>query len=184
MSGAGIRGRSAARASCCGGRIGPVFGVRRFVLVLNVAFACPQQWRLWQAAKVELRRARAAVAAGEEAGVIYAGGRDVLSFGEGQPRRWGAPDWVLRPSLHALLAQFRDFPSIPDSSKIIPGYVEGIPGYPSTGISHQAVDFTVTCGGLPVVLGLRQGKMPVIFPVERELAIWAARPCRSPIARW
>ena len=36
--------------------------------------------------------------------MIYAGGRDVLAFGEGGPPRWGAADSVLRPSLHASLA--------------------------------------------------------------------------------
>jgi hypothetical protein len=69
----------------------------------------------------------------------------------------------------ALLAQFRDFPSIPGSSKIIPGYVEGIPGYPLTGIRPQDFDLTVIFGGRPVVLGPRRGKIPVILPVEREL---------------
>jgi hypothetical protein len=52
-----------------------------------------------------------------------------------------------------LLGQFRDFPSIPGSGKIIPGYGEIIPGYPGTGIRPQADDFTVTFEGRPAVLG-------------------------------
>ena len=81
----------------------PVFGARRFVPVLNAGFACPQQWRLWRAAKVELRRARAAIARGEESAMAYAGDRGLLAFAESGPRRWGAPDSVLWPSLHASL---------------------------------------------------------------------------------
>jgi hypothetical protein len=68
-----------------------------------------------------------------------------------------------------LLGQFWDFPSIPGSAKIIPDYVEKIPGYAGTGIHTQAVDLTVAFGGRPVVLGLWRVKIPVIFPVEREL---------------
>lgn len=82
----------------------PVFGVRRFVLVLNAGFACPQQWRLWRAAKIELRRTHEAIARGEEAGMIYSGGRDLLVFADSEPRRWGAPESVLQPSLHPSLA--------------------------------------------------------------------------------
>jgi hypothetical protein len=78
----------------------PVLGKRRFVVVMNTGFACPQRVRLWRAGKVELRRARDAIARGEESALAYAGGRDVLVFAESGPRRWGAPESVLRPSLH------------------------------------------------------------------------------------
>jgi hypothetical protein len=70
-----------------------------------------------------------------------------------------------------LLGQFRDFPSIPGLGKIIPGYVEIIPGCPATGIRPHAADFTIVFRGRPAVLGPRPGKIPVIFPVERELDI-------------
>jgi hypothetical protein len=80
----------------------PVFGARRFVTVLLAGFDGLDRWRLWRAAKAELRRAREAIARGEETGMIYAGGRDLLVFGEGKPRRWGAPESVLRPSAGPL----------------------------------------------------------------------------------
>jgi hypothetical protein len=67
-----------------------------------------------------------------------------------------------------LLAQFRDFPSIPGSGEIIPGYVERIPGYPGTGIRPQAIDFTVTFGGRPAVLAAVDENPGYIFPVERD----------------
>jgi hypothetical protein len=79
----------------------PVFGHKRFLQVLSAGFDCPERWRLWRAAKAELRRARAAIARGEEAGMIYSGGRDLLVFADSEPRRWGAPENVLLPSLHA-----------------------------------------------------------------------------------
>jgi hypothetical protein len=82
----------------------PVFGHKRFVLVMNAGFDCPERWRLWRVAKAELRRVRAAIARGEEAGMIYSGGRDLLAFGESGPRRWGAPESALRPSAHPSLA--------------------------------------------------------------------------------
>lgn len=69
----------------------------------------------------------------------------------------------------ALLAQLRDFPSIPGFGKIIPGSVEKIPGYPATVIRPQDIDFAVSFGGLPAILGRGGGNIPVIFPVAREL---------------
>ena len=69
--------------------------------VLLAGFAGPDRWRLWRAATAELRRAREAIARGEESAMAYAGGRDLLAFAESGPHRWGAPDSVLRPSLHA-----------------------------------------------------------------------------------
>jgi hypothetical protein len=65
----------------------PVFGHRRFLVVLNSGFECPERWRLWRAAKTELRRARDAIKAGEESALAYAG-RDLVTIGA-SPRRWG-----------------------------------------------------------------------------------------------
>jgi hypothetical protein len=67
----------------------PVFGHQRFVSMMNAGFECPDRWRLWRAAKAELRRARAAIDAGTESGLAYADGRSLLAFGESGPRRWG-----------------------------------------------------------------------------------------------
>lgn len=80
----------------------PVRGV--FLTVVLAGFAGPDRWRLWRAAKAELRRTRAAITRGEEAGMAYSGDRDLLAFGESGPRRWGAPESVLWPSLHPSLA--------------------------------------------------------------------------------
>jgi hypothetical protein len=81
----------------------PVFGVRRFLTVLPAGFDCPERWRLWRAAKIELRRARDAIAAGTKTALAYAGERDLAALAESETRRWGAPESVLRPSLHASL---------------------------------------------------------------------------------
>ena len=82
----------------------PVFGVRRFLTVVLAGFARPDQWRRWRTAKIELRRAQAAIAAGEETALAYAGDRDLVALAESGPRRWGAPESALRPSLHPSLA--------------------------------------------------------------------------------
>jgi hypothetical protein len=79
----------------------PVFGARRFVTVLLAGFAGPDRWRLWRAAKAELRRAREAIARGEESAMAYAGGRALVAFTDNAPRRWGAPESALLTTLHA-----------------------------------------------------------------------------------
>jgi hypothetical protein len=76
----------------------PMSGTKRFALVMNAGFDCPERWRLWRAAKAELRRARAAIARGEESGLAYADGRDLLVFGGGSQPRYGAPGSWLRPT--------------------------------------------------------------------------------------
>jgi hypothetical protein len=101
----------------------PVFGVRRFLTVLLAGFAGPDRWRLWQAAKAELRRARDAIARGEESGLAYAGaGRGLLSFSETGPRRWGATETVLQPTLHASL--------VPETTGATPSASPGSTGGP------------------------------------------------------
>ena len=82
----------------------PVFGASRFLTVVLAGFDGPERWRLWRAAKTELRRAQAAIAAGEEAALAYAGDRDLVALAEGGPRRGSAPESALRPSLHPSLA--------------------------------------------------------------------------------
>jgi hypothetical protein len=70
----------------------PVFGHKRFLLVLNTGFDGPMRWRLWHMSKRELRRAKAAIERGEESAMAYGGDRELLTFGEPAPRRWGAHD--------------------------------------------------------------------------------------------
>ena len=97
-----------------------VFGARRFLTVLLAGFAGPDRWRLWRTAKIELRRACEAIARGEEAGLAYAGGRDLLAFAESGPRRWGAPESVLLPSLHASPAGPMPTPEAASSTLDLP----------------------------------------------------------------
>jgi hypothetical protein len=82
----------------------PTFGHKRFLIVLLAGFDCPERWRLWGDAAKELRRSRLAIKAGEETGMAHAGGRELLALSEGAQPRWGTPESVLRPSLHASLA--------------------------------------------------------------------------------
>lgn len=56
----------------------PVIGARRFLTILLTGFDGPDRWRRWRAAKTELRRAQAEIAAGEETALAYVGGRDLL----------------------------------------------------------------------------------------------------------
>ena len=65
----------------------------------------------------------------------------------------------------ALLTRLRQFPSIPGSGRIIPGYVEKIPGYltrelPRTSLIQAIYFWDVRRPA---------GNFPVTFPVEREL---------------
>jgi hypothetical protein len=68
----------------------PVFGCKRFILIMNAGFDGPGRWRLWRMAVTELCRCRVAIARGEESALAYAG-RELRSFGDGPARRWGRP---------------------------------------------------------------------------------------------
>jgi hypothetical protein len=65
------------------------FGHRRFVALINTGFDGPDRWRLWRVAATSLRAALGAITRGEESEAAYADGRELLSFAEGPPRRWG-----------------------------------------------------------------------------------------------
>ena len=110
------------RANCWGGRryAIPVFGARRFVTVLLTGFDGPERWRLWRAAKTELRRACATIAAGEETALAYAGDRDLVALAGGGSRRWGAPESALRPSVHGSPAGPMPTPEAASSTLDLP----------------------------------------------------------------
>jgi hypothetical protein len=91
-----------------------VLGEKRFLLVLTAGFDCPERWRLWRAAKTELRRARDRIACGEERGLIYADGRDLLVLDSGEPRpRWDAPPSALRPVAYPSVIDSLSPPAAP-----------------------------------------------------------------------
>ena len=76
-----VVGAPAAPAARLGGSHAvPDFGARRFLIVVLAGFAGLDRWRLWRAAKAELRRARAAIARGEESALAYAGGCDLSAL--------------------------------------------------------------------------------------------------------
>jgi hypothetical protein len=92
-AGACVVGASSAKLLAWANKHGiPVFGHRRFLTVLVCGFGGAQQARRWRRATAELRRTKDAIERGEESGMIYCGGRDLLVFGEEVRFRWGVPD--------------------------------------------------------------------------------------------
>jgi hypothetical protein len=106
-----------------------VFDTKRFIVVMTAGFDCPERWRLWRAVKTELRRAREAIASGEESGLIYADGRDLLTFEDEPPHRWGATETIMRPSHHGSFGGPPPLPSAPPAPTLAPGPVT--PGAPA-----------------------------------------------------